>query len=175
MSGAITFKEAKKGYDKEEVHSFILSLNNEHQSKLEAKNDELKALLNEKTMLESRLSAEISRLEELLAEKEAIIAESTGRYDELCAQMGEKLLFAEQQASAIKSSAEEEKEQMLMQARTEAKAYTETIAVEAKLKAAASFEAVELLLKKNQIISASLEQTRRILDDTIAQIKKVAE
>ena len=47
MSGSITFKEAKKGYDKEEVHSFILSLNNEHQSKLDAKNDEIKSLLIE--------------------------------------------------------------------------------------------------------------------------------
>lgn len=175
MSGAITFKEAKKGYDKEEVHSFILSLNSEHQSELEAKNDEIKALINDKSLIESRLNAEIHRLEVLLAEKEAVIAESTGRYDELCAQMGEKLLFAEQQASSIRSSAETEKEQLLVQARAEAKAYTEAVASEAKLKAAASYEAVQLLLKKNQIISASLEQTKRILDDTVAQIKKAAE
>lgn len=175
MSGAITFKEAKKGYDKEEVHSFILSLNSEHQSELEAKNDEIKALINDKSLIESRLNAEIHRLEVLLAEKEAVIAESTGRYDELCAQMGEKLLFAEQQASSIRSSAEAEKEQLLVQARAEAKAYTEAVASEAKLKAAASYEAVQLLLKKNQIISASLEQTKRILDDTVAQIKKTAE
>lgn len=175
MSGSITFKEAKKGYDKEEVHSFILSLNNDHQSKLDAKNDEIKSLLNEKTLSESRLNAEIARLEALLAEKEAIITESTGRYDELCAQMGEKLLFAEQQARAIKNSADEEKEKILSQARAEAKAYTESVASEARLKAAASYDAVQLLLKKNQIISASLEQTKRILDDTVEQIKKAAE
>ena len=89
--------------------------------------------------------------------------------------MGEKLLFAEQQARAIKNSADEEKEKILSQARAEAKAYTESVASEARLKAAASYDAVQLLLKKNQIISASLEQTKRILDDTVAQIKKAAE
>ena len=174
MSAEILFNDAKKGYDKTEVHAFLDKLKDEHEYELGKKNDEIKTLTAEKQRLEERLNARIAELEKQLAEEQETNAEGAAKYEQLCAQIGEKLLFAEQQSSAVLSEAEAKKSQIEAEAKLRADKNVADITEKAKESAASAIKAADVLKQKSQLINAALEQTKRIIDDAIAQIEKAA-
>ncbi len=174
MSAEILFRDAKKGYDKTEVHEFLDRLNYEHEEELSKKNDEIKTLTAEKQRTEERLNARIAELEKQLAEEQASNAEGAAKYEQLCAQIGEKLLFAEKQSSAVLAEAEASKSQIEREARERADRSVADITARAKESAASAIRAADVLKQKSQLINAALEQTKRIVEDAIAQIEKTA-
>ncbi|MBQ3081267.1 MAG: hypothetical protein IJC49_02305 [Clostridia bacterium] len=174
MTGEVFFSEAKKGYNKEEVMSFIRRLNEEHEGALQRKNDEIKRLGNENASLTEEYSARIAELEKALEEKNGECAENAAKYEEICAKLGEKLLFAEKQSEKIISEAEETKRLTAEEAEKKAEARVAAISAKAKEDAAAALRAADVLRQKSQIINASLDQTRRILEDALAQIERAA-
>lgn len=174
MTGEAFFSEAKKGYNKEEVQNFIKRVNYEHEQALQSKNDEIKALMNEKSNLAADYSARIAELERALEEKTVECAESAAKYEEICARLGEKLLFAEQQSEKIIAAAELEKQQTAEEAAKQAERNVAMISARAKEDAAAALRAADILKQKSQIINASLDQTKRILEEALAQIEKAA-
>lgn len=174
MTGEVFFSEAKKGYNKEEVMSFIRQLNDEHERALQSKNDEIKALINEKAARDEEYSARIAELEKALEERNGECAESAAKYEEICARLGEKLLFAEQQSEKIIAEAEQTKKQTADEATKLAEAKVAAISAKAREDAAAALRAADILKQKSQIINASLDQTRRILEETLTQIERAA-
>ncbi len=174
MAVEMFFREVKKGYDKEEVHAFVEKLRAGHEIELERRDDEIKTLTTENQRIRETLEARIAELELLLADEQARNAEGAAKYEQLCAQIGEKLLFAENQASAIIADAESNKLAIEGEARQRADAAVAEIIARAKEQAAASLRAADVLAQKSRIINAALEQTKRIIDDAIAQIGKAA-
>ena len=172
MTGEVFFNEAKKGYNKEEVLAFIKQLNDEHERALQSKNDEIKALMNENAARADEFGARILELEKELEESKTAGLESAAKYDEICARLGEKLLFAETQSEKIIAEAELKKAQIDTEAAKQAEASVAAISAKAKEDAAAALRAADILRQKSQLINAGLEQTKRILEDALSQIEK---
>ncbi len=174
MTGEVFFSEAKKGYNKEEVLAFIKRLNDEHERALQSKNDEIKALMNENAAKAEEYSARVMELEKELEESKNATLESSAKYEEICARLGEKLLFAESQSEKIIAEAEDKKAQISAEAARQAEASVAAISAAARQDAAAALRAADILRQKSQIINAGLEQTKRILEEALAQIEKAA-
>ncbi len=175
MAAEMFFRDAKKGYDKEDVHAFVERLNSEHTLDLERKDDEIKALTTENQRLKEKLEARIAELEQQLSDEQTKNAEGAAKYEQLCAQIGEKLLFAEKRADIIVTEAEDKKAQIENDAKLRADAAVAEASARAKEQAASALKAADILRQKSQIINAALEQTKRIIEDAIAQIGKAAE
>ncbi len=174
MTGEVFFSETKKGYNKEEVLAFIRRMSEEHERALQAKNDEIKALMNKSSARDQEYAARIAELERALADKDSECAENSAKYEEICAKLGEKLLFAEKQADRIINEAEQSKRNTEDEATRLAEAKVAAIAAKAREDAAAALRAADILRQKSQLINAGLEQTRRILEDALEQIEKAA-
>lgn len=174
MTGEVFFSEAKKGYNKEEVLAFIRRMSEEHGRALQAKNDEIKALMNQSAVKDQECAARIAELEKALADKDGECAEKSAKYEEICAKLGEKLLFAEKQADRIINEAERSKLDTEEEAAKQAEAKVAAISAKAREDAAAALRAADILRQKSQLINAGLEQTRRVLEDALAQIEKAA-
>lgn len=174
MQGDIFFSEAKKGYNKEEVQAFLLRLDEENRDALQSKADEYKRLLNAMEAMKADYEKRIASLEAELAEKVSKCEENAAKYEELCARMGEKLLFAEQQAEKIISEANVTKQKIDAEATLKAEQNVAAITAKAREDAAAALRAADILRQKSVLINSGLEQTKRILEDAIAQIEKAA-
>ena len=174
MTSEVFFSEAKKGYNKDEVMSFIRRLNEEHEDALQEKSDEIKRLNNEKASITEEYSARIAELERALEEKNGECAESAAKYEEICARLGEKLLFAEKQSKKIIAEAEQARLITAEEANKKAEARVAAISARAREDAAAALRAADILKQKSQIINASLDQTKRILEEALAQIERAA-
>lgn len=174
MQGDIFFSEAKKGYNKDEVHAFIRKLDEENRDALQTKADEQKRLLNEMEAQRAEYEKRIASLEAELSEKVAKCQENAAKYEELCARMGEKLLFAEQQAEKIIADAEAQKQRIDADATLMAEQNVAAITAKAREDAAAALRAADILRQKSILINTGLEQTKRVLEDAIAQIEKAA-
>lgn len=172
MQDGIFFSEAKKGYNKEEVQAFLKRLDAENRDALQSKADEYKKLLNEKEAMRADYAARISALEEELAECRIKCEESTAKYDELCARMGEKLLFAEQQAAKITADAEAEARQIKETATHKAEQHVAAISAQAREEAATALRAADLLRQKGLAINIGLDGLKKALEDALSQIEK---
>ncbi len=166
------FSEAKKGYNKQEVEAFLKRVSDENLAALQAKEDEYKRLLNRVEAMKAEHEGRIRELEDALAEKTAKCEESAAKYDELCAKMGEKLLFAESEAARIKREAEDAKARIEAEASEKAEQTLAAIGAKAREDAAAVLRAADILKQKSALINSGLEQTKRILEDAISQIEK---
>ena len=174
MQGDIFFREAKRGYNKDEVHAFIKKLDEENRDALQTKADEYKRLLNDMEAQKAEYEKRIASLEAELSEKVAKCEENAAKYEELCARMGEKLLFAEQQAEKIIADATAQKERIDAEAAVKAEQNVAAITAKAREDAAAALRAADILRQKATLINSGLEQTKRILEYAIAQIEKAA-
>lgn len=174
MQGDIFFSEAKKGYNKDEVHAFIRKLDEENRDALQTKADEQKRLMNRMEAQKAEYEKRIASLEAELSEKAVKCEENAAKYEELCARMGEKLLFAEQQAEKIIADAEAQKQKTDAEAALKAEQNVAAITAKAREDAAAALRAADILRQKSILINTGLEQTKRVLEDAIAQIEKAA-
>lgn len=174
MAVDVVFSDAKKGYNKEEVQRFIEKLTDDHQYALSVKDDAVKNLMNEKEAAEVKYNARIAELEaELAAVKEESKAQSA-KYEEFCARMGEKLLFAEKQSAQIIAEAELMKQKAEADAVIKAEQSVAAISAKAREDAAAALRAADILRQKSQIICAGLDHTKRIIEEAISNIERAA-
>lgn len=183
MAVDIVFTEAKKGYNKEEVQRFIERLTSDHQRAIREKEDAVKSLMNEKEGLEAKYADRIAELEAELEKAQTEGKEQSAKYDELCARMGEKLLFAEQQSANIIVEAEEARENARREAeviRSKAaeeaaqKAELSVAAISAKARenAASALRAADILKQKSQQICVGLDHTKRVLEEALEAIER---
>ena len=175
MTDSMFFKEAKLGYDKEEIHRFLRRLNEEHEYTLSIKDDEMKNLVNEKTVAEENYQRQIQELQGLLREKEAENAENAGKYEEVCTKIGEKLLFAERQSSAIIAAAEETGRAIEREAKQRTEVMLAELAAKTEKDVDSALKAAELLRQKSQVISDGIDRMRQTVVEAVMQIAKAAE
>ncbi|MBR6594888.1 MAG: hypothetical protein IKK83_06865 [Clostridia bacterium] len=173
MAVDVVFSDAKKGYNKDEVQRFIMQLTSDHAYAIGEKNDAIKTLMNEKDAMERSYSARIAELEAALEAAQAENKDKTAKYDELCARMGEKLLFAESRSAQIIAEAEESKQRIEAEARKKAEESVAAVAAKAREDAASALRAADVLRQKSQNINAGLDHTKRVLEEAIAAIERL--
>jgi len=174
MAVDVVFSEAKKGYNKEEVQHFIERITTDHQRAISEKDDAVKAVMNEKEGLEAKYKSRIEELEKALAEAQSQGKEQSAKYEELCARMGEKLLFAENQSALIIAEAEAMKVKAAEEAAQKAELSVAAISAKARENAAAALRAADILKQKSTQICAGLDHTKRVLEEALEAIEKTA-
>lgn len=174
MAVDVVFSDAKKGYNKDEVQRFIKQLSDEHEMALRAKDDAIKTMMNERETADKKYAEELQALQAELEKVRAEAKEQGAKYDELCARMGEKLLFAERQSATVIADAEARRASIEKEAEKTARTAVAEISAKAREDAAAALRAADILKQKSQLISAGLDHTKRVLEEAIASIEKAA-
>jgi cell division septum initiation protein DivIVA len=163
------FTESKKGYDKEEVNSFIKQLNEATEAQLAEKDAKIKELENEIKILSKKSD---SQPENTVSDTDAQtdLEEIKKKYERLCADMGEKLLLAEVKASEIIDEANSKAEKIVADARINANKEVEEILEDAKLSSAGIKKAVAEYSAKEREIMALLHTTEETFNLALERI-----
>ncbi len=151
------FKKKFKGYDPEAVDSFIVSLSDTYDSNV--KNYE--AQLREAQAENGRLRDEIAELREYIEENakahEAELAKKQEEYEALYAEIGEKMVVADNRAAEIIRNAEKEAEFITTQAKEDVERDAKTIRAKAEEDAKSLIDDTR---RKCDDISAAAEEFR---------------
>ena len=141
------FKKVFKGYDTKQVDDFIVSLSDTY-----AENE---------ADLATRLHEEIASLKAEAEEREREhieeLAESKQRTDELCAEIGEKMVVADKRAAEIIRNAEKEANLIITEARRSTE--NEVKAIRARAEEEAALLVAETK-RKCESINAAAEEIR---------------
>ncbi len=151
------FKKAFKGYNKQQVDEFIISLSDTYELNEKGLKDQIHALEAENERIKSELSemrafAETTALEH----KEELLAKQA-EYDALCAEIGEKMVIADKRAAEIIKNAEKEATILLTYARQNGENEAKAIRLQAEDEAA---RLVEDTRRRCDILSAAAEEFR---------------
>ncbi len=164
------FTESKKGYDKEEVNSFIKQLNEATEAKLSEKDERIKELEDEIKRLSKRAESASKVEKEIAPMEDEDLEASKKKYERLCADMGEKLLLAEVKASEIVDEAKEKGEKIIADARIEANKQVEAILKDASLSADGIKKAAAEYMAKEREIMALLNTTEETFTKALDRI-----
>lgn len=164
------FTESKKGYDKEEVNSFIKQLNEANEAKLAEKDERIKELEDEIKRLSKRTETTTKVEKEPVVVTDTDLEASKKKYERLCADMGEKLLLAEVKASEIVDDAKEKGEKIIADARIEANKQVEHILSDASLSADGIKKAAADYMAKEREIMALLNTTEETFKKALERI-----
>jgi vacuolar-type H+-ATPase subunit H len=162
------FTESKKGYDKEEVNSFIKQLNEATEAKLAEKDEKIKELENEIRRLSKKQPEQATEKKEEQTDEDLEAVKK--KYERLCTDMGEKLLLAEVKASEVIDEANEKAEKIVADARINANKEVEEILEDAKLSAEGIKKAVAEYSAKEREIMALLHTTEETFNIALERI-----
>lgn len=177
------FKKKFKGYDPEAVDSFIVSLSDTYESNV--KNYE--AQLRESQAENGRLRDEISELRELIEETarahEAELAKKQEEYEALYAEIGEKMVVADNRAAEIIRNAEKEAEFITIQAKEDVERDAKNIRARAEDDAKALIDetrrkcddisaAAEEFRIKQEEMNRSVMETERRFGDALSKLRE---
>ncbi len=110
------FNKRLKGYDTDEVDTFIINLVAESEQKIKELSDASRELRMRIKELEDQIDASATEHRSEEQHFEARIAEADAKYESLCAQMGEKMHIADERAAAIISAAQQKADDIISQA-----------------------------------------------------------
>lgn len=151
------FKKSLKGYDTEQVDEFIISLSDTYEQNEKELSDEINALQKENERLKNEIAIMRTSEEHVEREHEAALAAKQKEYDILYAEIGEKMVLADQRAAEIIKNAEKEANLILTHARqsseNEAKAIRERAEEDAN-------RLIEETRRKCENISAAADELR---------------
>ncbi len=151
------FKRTLKGYDPQQVDEFIISLSDKYEQNEKELGEQLRAAEAEI----SRLKAEISELnqsaEEVSKQHSAELVEKQKEYDELCAEIGEKMVVADSRAAEIIKNAEKEANLITSLARQNSENEAKAIRIQAEEEAQ---KLIEDTRRKCDSIAAAAEEFR---------------
>ena len=177
------FKKKFKGYDPEAVDSFIVSLSDTYESNV--KNYE--AQLRESQAENGRLRDEIAELRELIEETarahEAELAKKQEEYEALYAEIGEKMVVADNRAAEIIRNAEKEAEFITIQAKEDVERDAKNIRARAEDDAKALIDetrrkcddisaAAEEFRIKQEEMNRSVMETERRFGDALSKLRE---
>lgn len=102
------FKKSFKGYDPQQVDEFIISLSDTYEKNEKELSEQIHALESETERLKGEIAELNQNAEDTLKEHQAELLEKQKEYDELCAEIGEKMVVADSRAAEIIKNAEKE-------------------------------------------------------------------
>lgn len=151
------FKKIFKGYDPAQVDAFIISLSDKYEECEKDFAEQKRALEIENEKLRGKIQELEAQLEEAAKEHEQALIEKQKEYDALCAQIGERMIRADQRADDIIKTAETEASDLVEQARQASEYEARTTRKQAEEEAAKIIDATR---KKCDSLSAAAEEFR---------------
>ena len=176
------FKKVLKGYDPGQVDAFIIELSDRYSEKEREFTEQANIARNET----ERLNAEISllRAEADAAAKEYSLrlAEKQKEYDDLCAEIGERMVLAdrraidivrsaEREAAAIKESAQAEAENEVRRIKQDAAREAEKLIAETEKRCAELTKAAEEFRRRQDELHQSVYETERRFGDALNRLR----
>ena len=166
------FKKVFKGYDTKQVDEFIVSLSDTY-----AQNEqELAARLHELTNENERLRDEIAELKDELDDREREhieeLEESRRKTDELCAEIGEKMVVAEKEAAIIITDAKKSSENEVRAIRARAEEEAARLIAETKRKCESITAAAEEIRARQNEVNKSLLESESRLNDALSKLSE---
>lgn len=185
MSKPGFFSTSLNGYNKTEVTNYIEEQAIEAQ-RLRETIEKLKKDIKDHTTIiaeNESLKARVVELEEANSHKDEAVAEKKSnnddeekrkQYYELCVQMGEKILSAEASSQLIINNANEKAEEILTQAKVEAKKLIASTAENLRQQSDCVYEAIRLHRQKQQEIGDALTLSLKTINELIKSIEEQA-
>ncbi len=166
------FKKVFKGYDPEQVDSFLVELSDRYTQKERALSEELNAAGQEIERLKSRV-AELQD-EALIAagEHEKELDEKGREYEQLCARVGESMLNADKIASDIVDRAEKDAEHEAYAIRERAEREAKKLIDETERRCAELIKAAEEFRKRQEEMARSVSDTERSFGDALNKLRE---
>ncbi len=145
------FKKSLKGYDPTQVDEFITKLSDTYEQNEKSLSDRIHVLETENERLLSQISELNSNAEKTSIEHQNELVEKQAEYDAKCAEIGEKMVVADNRAAEIVRNAEKEAALILTHARQNSEN-----------------EAKVIRLRAEDEVSRIIEDTRRRCDTLAA-------
>ncbi len=166
------FKKSFKGYNPEQVDSFIISLSDTYEQNIKEHDDLLRASESENARLREEIAELQKSIEASALNYESELAKKQEEYDRLYAEIGEKMVIADNRASEIIKNAEKEAAFILAEARNNSDAEMKAVRQQAEAEAAKIIDNTRLQCAE---ISAKAEEFRLKQDEmarTISETEK---
>lgn len=166
------FKKSFKGYNPEQVDSFIISLSDTYENNLKEHDTALRTAEAENARLREEIAELQKFIEETAANHEAELAKKKEEYDRLYAEIGEKMVIADTRAADIIKNAEKEAAFIMAEAKNSCENETRAIKEQAEAEAAKLIENTRLQCEE---ISAKAQEFRLRQDEmnrTISETEK---
>ena len=166
------FKKSFRGYNPEQVDSFIISLSDTYENNIKEHDDLLRAAEAENARLREEIAELQKTIEDNAVSHKEEIAQKQEDYDRLFAEIGEKMVVADNRAVEIIKNAEKEAAFILAEARNNSEAEAKAVRQQAEAEAARLIENTRLQCAE---ISAKAEEFRQKQDEmnkTISETEK---
>ena len=166
------FKKSFRGYNPEEVDSFIISLSDTYEQNIKEHDDLLRASESENARLREEIAELQKSIETSALNYESELAKKQEEYDRLYAEIGEKMVIADNRASEIIKNAEKEAAFILAEARNNSEAEMKAVRQQAEAEASQIIDNTRLQCAE---ISAKAEEFRLRQDEmnkTISETEK---
>lgn len=166
------FRKSFKGYNPNEVDNFIISLSDTYENNLKEHDDTLRAVEAENARLREEIAELHKTIEENARNYDAELTKKQEEYDRLYAEIGEKMVIADNRASEIIKNAEKEAAFIVAEARNNSDAEAKAVREQAEAEANRLIDNTRLQCAE---ISAKAEEFRQKQDEihkTISETEK---
>ncbi len=173
MAEAI-FAKAGRGYDREQVDAFLLELNRSFSEKEAELKEQIRQLTASLTETQAALAESEKRASALEVTYEGRLQEKERECALLQASIGQRMIAADTRAEEIVSSAQEQADALLADARRRAEHEAELVVAETRQKCAVIGRAAAEFSDRMHTVSSELCKTEALLDEAMEEIKQKA-
>ncbi|MDL2287444.1 hypothetical protein LJB90_02640 [Eubacteriales bacterium OttesenSCG-928-G02] len=164
------FTTEKKGYNKSEVDSFILKINESQKFDIQQKDDAIKTLSTELENSKAKLAESQEQVNLLKQEIEKIKQQSEAKENDLNLRMGEKISAAEEAAKKLLEQAETSCKEMKQKAEQEIYEHTAKAKEKIDKYSEKACKIADIYEEKQHLVTAGIEQARRHLSEASENI-----
>ncbi len=177
------FKKSFKGYNPEQVDSFIISLSDTYENNLKEHDAALRAAEAENARLREEIAELQKNIEDNAATHEAELVKNQEEYDRLYAEIGEKMVVADTRAAEIIKNAEKEAALIVAEAKINSENEAKTIREQAEAEAnrlidntrlqcaEISAKAEEFRLRQDEM-NRSISETEKRFGDALNKLRE---
>lgn len=177
------FKKSFKGYNPEQVDSFIISLSDTYENNLKEHDAALRAAEAENARLREEIAELQKSIEDNAATHEAELVKNQEEYDRLYAEIGEKMVVADTRAAEIIKNAEKEAALIVAEAKINSENEAKTIREQAEAEAnrlidntrlqcaEISAKAEEFRLRQDEM-NRSISETEKRFGDALNKLRE---
>lgn len=177
------FRKTLKGYDPEQVDAFIISLSDTYDDNLKEQEEKVRAAENESARLREEIAELRAYIEENASRYEAELAKKQEEYERLYAEIGEKMVVADNRATEIVKNAEKEAALIIAEAQRSSENEAASIRAQAEEEANKLIEdtrmrcadisakAEEFRMKQDEM-QRSISETEKRFGDALSRLRE---
>ncbi|GEM_PF-1324665 len=165
------FNKRMKGYDTNEVDTFIVNLVADSEYKIKELTENARELRIEIKELQDELAARQDEYAAQIADDEAKLNEVNAKYESLCAQIGERLQLADERAAEIIAKANAEAERIVAEARLQGENESKQIIADTRERCAQIEKSAESYAERQRAITEGLEKAKAAIEAGLGEIE----